>query len=322
VMENWVEQCKIYVSPNIHSNSILHCGYHENGVIANSSDYLGLRAGNGKGLIMDMYNRCKNRPAHNISDEEVVSFISSFTNGTVHGYVAIYEFILHYLKNNMTARVLLCTKTQGGIRQLVSHCIGEDKIITLDVGKTYQYKQIYFIPVTEMHFSDSFWKKNNHACMKLLVNPEFDNGGKHHLCVMKTEECNTNVGVISVKDASAFCEKNNLYFLRPVTHNEINTANLIWNCESIVFSWGTSYYKNLRYIGDKCKKIYVIVSDGFIEQYNSRKRPHFRPNSHVYKTYRNADVKYIICKGGYANLTIEHMEAHGIVHDHCVYTDE
>ena len=220
----------------------------------------------------------------------------------------------------MTSRVLLCTKTQGGIRQLVSHCIGEDKIITMDVDKIYQYKRIYFIPVTEMHFSDSFWKKNNNDCMKLLVNPEFDNRGKNNLCVMKTEKCNTGCGVIPLQEASEFCEKNNLYFLRPVSHNEIDTANLIWNCESIVFSWGTAYYKNLRYVGDKCKKIYVIVTAGFIAgQYKARKNPNYRADSHVYKTYRNADVKYIVCRSNYNELTIEYMEEHGIVHEHCVY---
>ena len=313
------DNAKIIVLSNMNGSSIIHYAYNDDGLFKYSTDFLHIRSHNGDTMIVNYYNQNKDRDVTKYIDEEVVSFISSFTNGSVHGYAAVWIFILHYLKNNLTHMVLLSTKTQDGIRQLVAHCIGEDKIITLDTHEVYQFRRIHFIPVTEMHFSDTFWKKNNPSFVKLLINPRFDNEGKSNLCLMKVNSATTGIGIIPLDQAKTFCHKNNLYLLRPFEHNEIETANLLWNCESVVFSWGTTYYKNLRYIGDKCRNIYVIITPGFIHQeYHPRKN---RPDSHTYKRYRNADVKYLTYISNISELSIEYIEEHGTIHKQNEYID-
>lgn len=142
-----------------------------------------------------------------------------------------------------------------------------------------------------MHFSDSFWTYTEPFFKSYIINDTFKSDIKK-IAIMKTgniTDC-TRAGITDSCKVNNFCKKNKLYNLNPSEHNEIETANLIYNCEVFVCSWGSAYYKNIRYIGDNCQFIYVFIEKDFIQQYNSRKN---RPDSHVYKKYKNSLVKYL-----------------------------
>ena len=250
-------------------------------------------------LIKKFNNKIKN---YQYIDKETVSFISSFTHGTVHGYASIWEYIIFYLNNNLTCNVLLSSNTQNGMIELVSKIIGEDKIIFIKPGILYKIKEVTFIRLTQMMLFDSYWIKVEPFLKKYVLNSNFICLHKK-VCIVKCDICTnvTKTGILKVEDVNKFCAKYDFYNLIPSKHNEIETANIVWNCEYFVTSWGTAYYKNIRYIGENCKKIYVIIPPGFESQYNKRKNPITFTHSHVYKKYKNATVTYICLR----NITLD-----------------
>ena len=265
-----------------------------------SNDYLNIRDDRKSGKITNsILRKSKNIISQHINkgtseyiDENVISFISSFTTGTVHGYASIWEYIIYYIKNNCKLKIILSTITQSGIVEIVSHIFGKKNIIFLKPNIIYNIKNITFIPLGQMHFSDTFWTYVEPFFKNHIINDKFNSDIKR-IAIMKTNSTTncTRTGMMDHRIVNKFCKKNKLYNLIPSTHNEIETANLIYKCEVFICSWGTAYYKNIRYVGNNCKYIYVFISKGFISQYNSRKN---RTHSHTYKKYKNAVVKYII----------------------------
>lgn len=284
-----------YIDKKKEYHHIIHFAFKNNNIYKYSSDFLNIRKNTcsnyflniSKNIVLNNYNK------NNIEyiNDNVVSFISSFTCGTVHGYASIYEYIIYYIQNNLNKKIILSTMTQPGIVDIVSHFFDKKNIIFLKPDIIYNIKNITFIPLHYMHFEDIFWKKVDPFFKKHIINNKFNSDIKK-IALMKTSSSNNNTitGIISIDNANIFCKNNNLYNLIPSNYNEIYTANLIHNCEIFVCTWGTAYYKNIRYIGEKCKNIYVLITNDFINQYDSRKN---RLHSHVYKKYKNAIVKYI-----------------------------
>ena len=210
----------------------------------------------------------------------------------------------NYKNNKLKKKILLSDKTQSGIKQLVIHIIGNDNIIYLKNNTITSFLSIEFIPITEFHISDDFNTKLEPFIYKYLIKNNIEKiYDLKNICIIKSsvDKNNTGIGTVNIDLINQFCKKNNYYTLIPSSCNEVETANILYHCTNFVVSWGTSYYKNIRYISEKCSKIIVLIPPGFHGQYNNRKN---REHSHVYKKYKNAKIKYIVLKNNKDLLNI------------------
>jgi len=292
-----VENVNYFISNERLTNILIHFAFKDNIIYKYSSDFFHIRKHikNLSNVILNTANHfIQNHKTTNKCEyikEEVVCFISSFTCGSVHGYASIWEYMIHYLKINSSSMVLLSTVTQNGIVQLVSKVIGYDKIIFLAPNVLYEIKKITFVPLQNFMFYDDVWKITEPYFKQYILSEKHD---KYHerICIVKSSACSntTSTGVIDVNEVQNWCDINGYYNLIPSKHDEIKTANILWNCERFITSWGTAYYKNIRYIGDLCQNIYVLIPPEFERQYQTRKN---KPHSHTYTKYKNANVRYI-----------------------------
>jgi len=298
----YFENINYFVDNKLYGNSILHFAYTKKNICKYSSDFLYLRISL-RNTIINKYHLIKNHKVQEFVNEHVINFISSFTNGTVHGYASIWEYLMYYKKKyKVNKKILLSDKTQPGIRQLVIHIIGNDNIIYLKSNIITTFLSIEFIPITVTAISDNFYKTLEPFIYKYLINMEKKYDIKN-ICIIKSniDKNNTTDGIINIDLINNFCKKNNYFNLIPSYYNEIETANVLYHCTNFVVSWGTSYYKNIRYISEKCSKIIVLIPKGFHNQYNSRKNIE---HSHFYKKYKNAEIKYIVLKNDIDLLNI------------------
>jgi hypothetical protein len=275
-------------------NSLTPFSYNEkNQIYIHSNDFFTIRKRLRKPFrFISKYiksNINKNYDEFEYIDEELVSFISSFTNGTVHGYTTIWEFIKKYKEGNFKCRILLSTATQSGILDLVTEIFGKDKIILIEPKKYYKIKKIHFIPISKYNFDDDFWDSVVELYRQYILKHKFSFEFKK-IGIFKSNSYSSNYscGEISNDDIIEFCKNNQIYNLNPTNFTEIENANILNNCEVFACSWGTAYYKNLRYIGDTCKNIYVFIPTEFLYEWNARKN---EKNS-FYSKFKNANVKY------------------------------
>ena len=233
-------------------------------------------------------------------NKKVIPFITSFSNGTVHGYSGLYYILLQYINNYEKYKeyyIIVYENSQKGILDIINNAIEKNfinkkKVIFISDNTLYLFDEIYIIPNMEHNiFSSSKLKINvNNYISKNLISECYNNnyGEKIALLKLSNSENNTNSGIISNYDAKLLAINYKILDLN-IINNEIELINIIYNCTEFLTSWGTSLMKNFVYISDKCKKITVIVKGvDFINQYNLIKN-----KEHTLK-FKNANIEYII----------------------------
>ena len=134
------ENVKFYINKKKMGNWVVHFAFKNDNIYKYSCDFLNLRDDRGRGghtsneilkRVDNIISQHTNKDNSEYIDENVVSFISSFTNGTVHGYASIWEYIIYYIKNNLKSKIILSTMTQSGMVEIVSHIFGRTNIIFL-----------------------------------------------------------------------------------------------------------------------------------------------------------------------------------------------
>lgn len=235
---------------------------------------------------------------HNIDtqykDFDIVPFVTSFSAGTTHGYSGLYFTINEYLKNKeklKNHKIIVYKNSQKGILDIIDYLINKkiiNNVLYIDNNKLYFFKSIYFIANKWHGFPriDSIPIIENYILDKPPIKTY------NNICVIKSNISSnlTDDGIINQSVINNFCIKNNLITFDPAKMNEIDFANIIHNAKNIIFSWGTTFFKNYVYISDKCKSIKVIViGQAYIEQYKKE----INCNSLLLK-YKSAVIKYFI----------------------------
>jgi len=229
------------------------------------------------------------------SSYDVIPFITSFSNGTVHGYSGLFFILNEYInnyENYKDYKILVYKDCQQGILDIINHFVNknimnEEKIIHISSNKQYLFSSIKFIPNKWHMFPNNLKLEliDNYIVEK--DNLTLDND---KICIIKSSR-STNVtcdGIVSFETIERFCNKHNLLLVEPTKMNEIQLINLINKLKTFVTSWGTSFLKNYIYISDKCEKIIVlIIGTNFLNQYNS-----FKENGNVQTKYKNATISY------------------------------
>jgi hypothetical protein len=252
--------------------------------------------------IIKTYNNILiNKTNANYIDENVISFLTSFSTGTIHGYSALYHMLIVYIRNinyYKNFKIIVAKNSQEGILNIINHFIeitifNKDNIIYLEPDKIYKFKSVIFIP-NDYHIilTNNFYFSNSisNIIHKYIILKNTKKIEKHdNICILKTSNSInlTNDGIVSNDIANIFNKKYNLNKIEPGSIDEISLINIIYSCKIFVVSWGTAFFKNFVYISNNCRKIIVlIIGEEFIKQYNNFKD--------LPKKFKNANIIYKI----------------------------
>lgn len=234
----------------------------------------------------------------------IISFVTSFSAGTVHGYTALFRMLQIYLidekEKYRSFKVVIYEKCQKGILDLIYHFIDLEKIIILNSDTIYKFKSLTIIP-NDIHefFPNTEISKNitNLINISIIYNLStkiqvIPSGTFDRVSLIKTSKASsiTNLGVIPHDDNyESFINSHKLKEIEPgVTHDELDVIRLIHNAKYIVFSWGTAFQKNFVYISERCKLIYVLIPQDtiFLSQYHMTAKK--------YLSHKSANVVFIL----------------------------
>ena len=253
-----------------------------------------------------------------IINNDVVSFITPFSLGTVHGYTGFFNAIIYYINNIElfeNHKIIIYKKTQKGMMDIINHLVNKqiinsNNLIILNDNISYCFKSVHFIEnkyhvfdkdlpdIISMQFIDKYIKpdRENEVYMNSIQLPR----NLDRLLIIKgINSVNlTGDGIFLNKDIEHFKNKMKLTIVEPGIIDEIKLIHIIQSCSIFVVSWGTSFFKNFIYISDKCKKIIVLIlqNSNFYNQYLDHK-------PHLNNTYKNAQIEYIVTDSSLNNIS-------------------
>ena len=258
--------------------------------------------------FVDCYRNVLNNKANNIVvNDDVVSFITSFSTGTIHGYSGIYYIISEYLRNYEQYRdkkIIVLRNSQKGILDIIEHlcnrgAIDRDKIIYIEQHTVYHIHSITYIPNRYHMISDELCDRVTEIIYKYVV-PDRDNllyyeslnlpRNLDTICVIKGSNSHnlTIDGIVQQDTINNFSNTWGVTIIEPGEIHEVHLIHSINQSRIFITTWGTAFFKNFVYISDNCQKIIVlIIGENFINQFN-----------HCYhkglKRYKNAEIIYKI----------------------------
>lgn len=317
--------CKIIIKKKIINNALLKLAIDDNkNIIKYSNDYLYLLdiSDNYKKEIYLLYDKIIhnsfkyfnigtnkiinhnifilqstikyiNKIKLNIISDIVVDFTTIFSIGTAHGYAGLFNIIDNYLKYYNNYKIIVYKESQQGILDIINKIISNDKIIYIESDIIYQFDKIYFIPNQYHDFDVNFSNRINYILNDYLIDKNYIYSFPYNkLCIIKSSisENITNNGIVKQNIIDIYCKKNNYISLEPTKYNEIELINILYNCEELVVSWGTAFFKNFHYISDRCLNIRVLV---FCKHYLYEYNNHKIKNVLIYN-YKNAIINYIL----------------------------
>lgn len=259
--------------------------------------------------IINFYNTIIHKHNVSIINEETISFITSFSTGTVHGYSGLFYIISEYINNielYKNKKILVAKNSQQGILDIINHLsnrniINKNNIIYLDKNIIYHIQSILFIPNKCHIFNDELCNKVTNIVNKYIICDRIDINymkslnlpeNLNKICIIKGSNSHnlTASGVIPQNNVINFANKWNITLVEPSIINEIVLIHIISKCKIFVTTWGTAFLKNYIYVSDICTNIIVIVvGEDFINQYNF----YLNTNTLLHK-YKNANIIYKI----------------------------
>jgi hypothetical protein len=215
-------------------------------------------------------------------DEKVIPLIVSFQTG-VHAYAGIYSILLNYFKffNNSEYKFIVYKELQSGILEIIKNLIDESRLIILDPDILYKFKEVVIIPNSLHSFleNESITMEISNLIQTKFVNSYEKEFNKIAILKKPNSSVTSNLGTIDSKLVDNFCEKNKYKFIEPFLVGEVNTINILSNCDKVVFSWGTTFMKNFIYLSNRCERADVLIN-----------------GAEFYNEYRNAMDRGILIK--------------------------
>jgi len=258
--------------------------------------------------LISLYNFIINKKNILIINENVISFITSFSLGTVHGYSGLFYIINEYLKNIdkfANHKIIIYKNSQNGILNIIQHlinrgAINKKNIIFIEKNVIYHFTSIFFIP-NKYHIFDIELGNEVSNIINKYITPDLNNLEymkslnlpdklEKILIIKGNNSINlTSDGIFLNTHINNFKNKWDLTHIEPGFIHEIHTIHIIQKCSIFVVSWGTSFMKNFIYISDNCKKIIVLIleNSNFHKQYNNS-------INNLIKKFKNADIIYKI----------------------------
>lgn len=274
-----------YLVDQIYENSLNVMAICDDKIIAYSNEWLSLIKwwypihGIYNSISKVYKNVVLNKSNYQVIDDPVVVFITSFSNGTVHGFGGLFYMLIEYKKNFEGKKVLVYKNSLKGILDIIYHVIPKHLIIEIEQNQIYKLNDATFIEnlwhgvgnITDflsqyIIYDDASRKKNTYS----------------NICIIKNNKsCNqTQVGVINYDTAKKYADDNNYKLIEPTDMNEVDLINTLFTCEKACFTWGTTFDKNKSYLSDTCKEIVCLITPDFIPQFNQLKH-NIKKNSNI-----------------------------------------
>ena len=297
----FVSNCKYFLQKNPIGNTTLNFAFDNKGIYEFSNDWLYLlKTYFNKGTgpykqLLETYVKYKDAPPKTVVKGSSVLLSTSFSTGTIHGYVGIYDIISQIKNSGVTYdNYMVHDNAQPGIKNIVETLFSGKNIVYIKSETIYEFESLALFAVKyhNLHFNRNgeFELINNiETVLKegfLLPNFTFDES----IAVIKNNKSVrlTGDGVYVWEQAQRFCKRNNYKFIEPTESSEQVYYNRIYNCKNLVLTWGTTHFKALLYISDKCENITILVAPGgYTSQYNS-----FLNSKTLLTKYKNATIRY------------------------------
>ena len=228
-------------------------------------------------------------------NEHVLSFITSFSIGTVHGYAGLFYMINEVISNQKKYekyKIIIFDNSNKGILEIINYfkqgSIIKNEIIVISAHKKYLFKSVTFIRNKWHMYPLNFKLK---TIEKYMVDKNFmDINDK--ICIVKnsTSDRKTLSGIVKKQDLDKFCSKHKLFLLEPNIIDEITLINKLNKCSFLVVSWGTAFFKNYVYLSEKCKHVIVLViGETYRNEYNTLKKHNILVNK-----FKKTKISYIL----------------------------
>lgn len=262
--------------------------------------------------LINFYNIIINNKSDiQIINEDVLSFITCFSTGTVHGYSGLYYILSEYLNNiekYKDLKIIVFKDSQFGILNIIEHMINrnlidKNKIIYLSQNTTYHFHSITFIENKHHVFDSQLAYTVSNLINKYIIPDRNDidyykslnlPDALDNICIIKGSNSHnvTNDGVINNNIILNLSEKFKLTIVEPNIIHEVHLIHIINKCKFFVTTWGSAFMKNYIYISDDCIKIVVLIimNTNYVIQYEGAKN-----SNNLILKYKNADIIYTMC---------------------------
>ena len=219
-------------------------------------------------------NECKNKIYIN---ENVISFITKWSIGTLHGYLDIFVCIFCYLKDFdklKSYKILVYKNANQGILDIINHLchinvIDKSKIIYIEPDKVYKIKSVN---IYRSYKREDYWPNDKfNEDIRMLISKYFINKIDYlnpinyfieNVAIIKDSSGPSVSGKndgFNKNDINLFCKKYNYTLVRPEDTNEVTLINILNNCKNFAASWGTASLKNTVYLSENRKSINILV---------------------------------------------------------------
>jgi hypothetical protein len=303
-----------YIKKDKIGNAILTLGISNNKILSPSNEYLSLiksyyPSGSMYTEIIKYYKYIiDNINNKYIIDENVICFITTFSTGTIHGYSGLFYILIEYIKNfdkYKDYKIIIYKNSQKGILDIIYYLsknnIISNNIIIIDSDIIYNFKNMIIIPNKKHSVENDFAIEISEFIDKYLIKNNFDEIYER-VSIIKSSISNnlTSDGIVSQEEINTFSQNNYLVSIEPTNYNEVDFINILNNVNFIVFSWGTTFFKNYYYISDKCTNIIVvIIGESYIKQYNDTVN-----NNKLITYFKNAHIEYRILESSLSTIII------------------
>jgi len=307
-----IENCHYYLQSGLHGNTSINMAFNSQNLFSYSNDWLYLiwvyYSANHPlyGILYSKWLENKTKPptVHIPGNSILVS--SSFSSGTAHGYVGIFEIIAEIKRVGLQYdNYIVHANAQDGVKHIIAKAFPHTNLIIIEPETVYNLQHLTLIPIK--YHSYHFVHDTEHVLVdivpviqSLLLTEKAAPISK--LAVIKTRSGQnlTAEGVFNDEDVQTFCKMRELVYVDPKDVTETVYFNTLYAAETIVFSWGTTHFKGLLYISDECKQVTILVKNDFIYQYEF----HRTTDTLVFK-YKNANIKYMILERDSDLLTLD-----------------
>jgi hypothetical protein len=296
-----ISNCKYFFNNEVFSNTTISIAFDDKFIYKYSCDWLYLilyyfNPDNPSGIynsLESIFIKYKSTNGTFIPGNSVL-VSSSFSSGTIHGYLGILEILID-LQLKTFDKYIVHQNAQKGIKELIELSIPKDKILYIDGDNLYDFEHLTLIPIRShlIHFSPSDIPYLQQTIIPFLDDLLFkiESPVNESIAVIKSSKSSniTNDGIFMHNEIVNFCNKNMIKLVEPTDYSEDNYARIIHGAKKIIFSWGTTFMKGMLYISDDCKDIDVLVyGEVFQTQYNS-----YSVSSNPFpQKYKQATIKY------------------------------
>jgi len=242
--------------------------------------------------LLNVFQNCRSVEGIRIPGRSVL-VSTSFSSGTVHGYIGILEILLSL--NGSYDTYVVHQNAQNGIKDLIELAVPSEKIYYILPDTLYAFDDLTLIPVRthSIHFSESekgLIRPITDFVHRLLFDSKESPLSETVVVLKSSTSANlTGDGIFPYNTIVEFCDQKAWTRVEPIDHKEDEYARIIHGSKRLVISFGTTWMKAMLYVSDRCEQIdVVIIGLVYQEQYNAFQGTHAAFPSQ----YKNARITY------------------------------